>query len=82
MKYFLIQKSASQLAWEARRPEAVGSLELRAVIHPSSVHPDDIQKEEFYAGFILFSLCKVIPSVLASCLTSSFYSEMPGCAKC
>lgn len=40
-----------------------------------------IYKYEFHKNFILmlFSLCKVIPSILTSCLTSSFFSEMPSC---
>lgn len=41
----------------------------------------DICKYEFHENFILmlFSLCKVIPSILTSCLMSSFFSEMPSC---
>lgn len=41
----------------------------------------DLHKYEFHENFILmlFSLCKVIPSILTSCLTSSFFSEMPSC---
>ena len=41
----------------------------------------DIHKQEFCENFILvlFSLCKAMPSVLTSCLTSSFFSEMPSC---
>lgn len=39
----------------------------------------DIHKYEFHKNCILmlFSLCKVIPSILTSSFTSSFFSEMP-----
>lgn len=69
------QESQRQLNWKSGRSM------LFSILFQST--QADIHKYEFYENFILmlFSLCKVIPSVLTSCLTSFFVSEMPSCEK-